>query len=262
MRLESMASPSLVGLPQELRDQIYDLVLQERRPFAQPWSKASFASNPKSAAFGERSVAYLLPGHHDADNRLFSTIALARSCQQTRHEIQLYLRVAAVDVIAKVDDFDYHLVSNFLQSLPPAVLQYYTVRPERSTEVNRNLRIELTVQSDDVWMLNLTCWLSSIASLFGPEDELATAYKIVPHRQCDDKWNRAPLHIVAALHQMHMSQQPGQVKEELFKIMSTFWGRCRVEEALKHDGIYSMGDRHRTLERVVVQGRSDTGRIM
>lgn len=237
-----MASPTLLALPLELRERIYDFVLQSRQPFATPWSKASFASNVDSPGYGERPVAYLLPIDDEKGHRIFSTIALERSCQQIRCETQSYLRTAVIDMIVKVETVAYDHVSSFLQTLPPAALQRFTVRPESSPAEARKLRVELAGSFNELWTLNLTCWCSVVSSLLKPHEELATAYKIVPNERCDAKWNRAPRQKVAALYQMHRGQQPGPVKEELWKIMLTFWGRFQVEWALRHDGRYTMGN--------------------
>lgn len=247
-----MASPTILTLPQELRDQIYDHVLQQQRPLAQPWSMSPFTSNVKLAAFGERPVAWLVPGQDGAEYQILSNIELAQSCRRIRFEMQSYLRIAVVDTIVKVQGFAYDHAISFLQSLPPTALYCFTVQPERNADNFRKLRIELSGPFDQIWTFNLTCWLSAIDSLLGAKDELATAYKIVPNDQYDDKWHRAPLWLVAALYQMHKSQRSGPVKEELFKIMLTFWGRYRVEKALKNGDPYTMGNRDQ-LESVEVQ---------
>ncbi|EME44820.1 hypothetical protein DOTSEDRAFT_72302 [Dothistroma septosporum NZE10] len=246
-----MATPSLLGLPLELREQIYHHVLQQRRPFGEPWSRASFVINASSPASGERTMACLHPAQETAGFRISSDIDLGQTCRQIRIELTSCLRTAVVDLAVDIHDFDYGHAINLLQSLSPKALQTFTVQPDRSTDLTRKLKINLSGPFDDSWTLNLTCWLSVVEDLLGPKDELATAYKIVPNAQWDDVWSRAPFHIVTSLYQMHKNYPSGPARDELFKILLTFWGRYRVEEALRNGGAYTMGNLHH-LERAGV----------
>lgn len=246
---------SLLGLPSELRDQILREVLLERVPIVitltQRRAIRPGARNPRNDLYWdaekrtwrlqartvnatEKQKAYLLPGlHDDGGYRLISTAPIGCVSAFLRAEVLRFIRLAPLDVVAELEQFDFSHVQAFMSSLPAIRLQDFIVQETGRSTCSLTIYLHRppggTLGRSSA---NLEKWLEFIPSLFsvdGTSPELATAYRILPEpfTECyNDAFTTKS--IVQMLYSKDEKRTPGPGKLDLYKIMHAWWARWRV----------------------------------
>lgn len=238
------STPSLLGLPVELRDIIYSHVI-----FQPPWPPEGFTRcschdplgqvarcaahcpNPLRGRLAYRAPlnkltqkrpVYLAPSKTTASEfQLLYSSPLSFANKQLREDFSRFLHTAPLNVVARAYDFDFRHIVQFLSRLGGTHQDDFRVRRDGTSA--RKLIIELHGPYTESYMDNMHQWLKQAHTFAGPEEEaeLATLYRIpmaCPPMICDmDAIN--PLVKVDA--NLNEGMAPGGGKTEAGKIAFT-----------------------------------------
>ena len=225
--------PALLRLPQELRDEIYKYVLVEEdeiRLAHQPNAPHIITSCWLKAP---RYQARLLQqtGPQDGLNARMSAAApLCQLNKQIRLETSDFLECSKLPIVARVVNFDFgHVMQYLREPAPRPRLQRHAAREDGASP--GRLMIELSGPYGGDWEKNLMAWIESIDRLLPEQsEELAALHKTV---QFAGRWTvYTPANIVRTVGELWQRRPVGAGRRELEKVFLALFCRHEVEVEL------------------------------
>ena len=230
----SQDNSPFLNLPLELRIEIYFRALIQHQPEIPLRLKRSIVSlfqRPDGPIYTKRPEAFLIT---DASSNnqgpvLVCALALSQTSRQVRSEFSDFLRMAPVDIVTKVYNFDWSNTIDLIASLPKWRQDQFLVRQDGTAQ--STLYLELGGPYYRNWRSNLVHWVDFVEEWASHSNaELKTLHKAIKDLASPDRRSFV-FHgeVGCKLYPVYQSQRRGAGRLELDKIYFTFLGKYRAE---------------------------------
>lgn len=234
----SSSTVSFLQLPPEIRSQIYSLVFEQRlEGWLRHWVQDPYSLIPRRGPhhelhYAEKPRGLLPPGDGvDGPHVLRTRILLAQVNRIIRREVLDHLASSVVDVEARVINFDFSQVIDYLASTTLSRRNDFHVQVDGTS--GSYLIIELCGPYDHEWRANLGRWSELVNSLVAPSGEIATRHRIGIDKTSPDISERVPPELVLEVFFDYQAHHPGASRLELDKIFYALFSRHWVERRME-----------------------------